>query len=171
MINAAKRSAPQPVVPIKDLTIAPLTPVPARFTRDWIDSVATPLQFPDTGAPPAYKPPAEDWAKAFRKDVQAFIKLMKHPRQATIDDAIDFVRVMTDEVKNAEYSGKSAEDQMKELAAEWNIHDVKPGRSVPNTSEFKRRLKILEQYRDTIGLFDPTLLDSDFALWMCMLTN
>jgi hypothetical protein len=171
MVNAAKRSTPQPVVPTKDLTIKRLTPVPARFTRDWIDSVATPLQFPASGAPPAYKPPAEDWAKAFRKDVQAFIKLMKHPRQATIDDAIAFVRHMTDAGNHAEYGGKSAEARTKELATKWNIYGVKPGMSVPKVAEFERRLNVLEQYRDTIGLFDPTLLDSGFALWMCMLTN
>lgn len=171
MINAAKRSEPQPVVPTKDLTIAPLTPVPARFTRDWIDSVATPLQFPASGAPPAYKPPAKDWAKAFRKDVKAFIKLMKHPRQASIDDVIDFVRHMTDAGKHAEYSKKSAKERSEELATEWNIHDVKPGQSVPKVAEFERRLKVLQKYRGTIGLFDPTLLDSNFALWMCMLTN
>lgn len=171
MINAAKRSAPQPVVPTKDLTIERLTPVPARFTRDWIDSVATPLQFPSAGAPPAYEPPAGDWAKAFRKNVKAFIDLMEHPRQATIDDVIKFVRDMTDDDKHAKYSDKTPEKQSEELAATWNIHGVKPKGSVPEVDDFKRRLKVLEHYRDTIGLFDPTLLDSDSALWMCMLTN
>jgi hypothetical protein len=171
VVEKAKRSEPQTPWTVANLTIGSVTPTPAKFSRDWMDSLATPFKFPDSGKPPAYKPPSKQWAEAFYKDVNAVVKLMELPRQASLDDVISYVQYMTDKDNNKKYGEIPVADRGPELAKEWKIHGTKPSENVPNADEFTERLRLLKNLKATLGLFDPSLLDPDFALWMCMLTN